>query len=268
MVNLSSSCDAVIREYLNSLSSDFQVIPDDNRCILVTPFRRPDGGMIEVEVETRPDGTVRITDMGESIGYLYVSGLTLSRSIIGDAQRLCGRFGVTLSHYELSVEADSIIQRGDHLHKLIQATLTVSDMIQRRRPSERIQFDDVVETFLVANRTVYDSEYTVRGNANQHKVRFYVDSGKKLLIQPLSAANEGVAFSWAERWAFRFSDIRQRDATWRTFAVLDDRGERARIWEDRSIRTLGSNATVVLWKESEVLAEALTHEDRNRLRHP
>lgn len=257
MNNPPQSCEVVLNSYLGSLLNDFSLVPrGHDRCTVVTPFTRPDGEAIEIEVGTQPDGTLRLSDSGDSIAFLYVNGLTLSQNMIENARRLCRRHQVELSRYELAVQTDPL-DSGEKLHGLIQAILRVSEMIQRRRPSERLQFTDVVETFLVANRAVYDPQYEVQGVVARYTIRFHVDSGRRMLIQPLSATNEGVAYSWAERWAFRFSDIRDRDPDWNVVAVLDDRGERANVWSPRVLPPLRSQAKVILWKESEALAEVL-----------
>lgn len=263
MTNVEPDCFAVVESYIGSMLRGFTVLPRGvNRCLVVTPFRRPDGEAVELEVESQADGTLRLSDLGDSIAFLDVNGLTLSRNVMQDARRVCRRHQVELSRYELVAKADPS-DSGERLHELIQATLMVSDLIQRRRPNERLQFGDIVETFLISNRAVYDSEFPVRGQVQEHTIRFHIDTGRHMLIQPIAAANEGAAFSWAERWAFRFGDIRRLDPTWQLFAVLDDRGERARAWTSRTFPPLQSQANVVLWSHNEELAGALAEAAAN-----
>ena len=57
--------------------------------MLATPFVRPDGEGIEVELIKRPDGIANLSDMGSTISYLYVNGLTLNRSLIDLSQKYC-----------------------------------------------------------------------------------------------------------------------------------------------------------------------------------
>ena len=135
--------------------------------------------------------------------------------------------------------------------------LTVTDMVLKRRPYRQLRFDDLVETFLVGHRAVYDSGFQVRGRLQEHTVRFHVNSDRKALIQPLSPASEPAAFSWAERWAYRFGDIKELDSTWKPFAVLDDRGERSNVWTPRCLIPLRRDATVVFWSNTSPLAEAV-----------
>ena len=213
--------------------------------------------MIELEAQVLADGHLRISDSGDSIGYLHVNGLSLTRSAIDEVRRLCRKYNVMFDNYELTAEADEESLRGLQIHSVIQAALAVTDMIQKRRPHDLLRFEEMVETFLAGNRAVYDSDFHVEGQDLQHVVRFHVDSARKLLIQPLSPANETAAYSWAERWAYRFDDIRRRDSSWRPFAVLDDRGDRREVWSHRTLVPLRRDATVVFWSENGPLSEAL-----------
>ena len=250
-------CNTVIKSYINALETDFEVIGrEDDKCVMLTPFRRPDGGYIEVELSSRPDGDITISDMGESITYLLVNGLTVGRKTVDDARRVCKRFGADLVKSEILVETTPA-EEGMRFNEFVQAALAVSEMIQRRRPMNRIQFADVVESLLVSERAVYDTDFSVKGKVQLHRVAFCVNSTSKVLIQPLSANSESVAFSWAERWAYRFADIYDADPEWDTLSVLDDRGERADVWSERARLALGSHSTVVPWQEGPPLAKAL-----------
>ncbi len=251
-------CQQLIEEYASAIREGSQAASADDACLIVTPFTRPDGGMVEIEVQALPDGQLRISDLGESIGYLYVNGLTLNSQTLAEVRRYIRQYDVQLAEYELLVQSESVAAAGEQFHALIQAVLRVTDMIQKRRPYQRVRFDDVVESFLVGNRAVNDYDFEVQGESSKHKVRFHVDSARKLLVQPLTATNEQIAFSWAERWAYRFDDIKRRDASWRPFVVLDDRGDKASVWTSRTLIPLRRDTTIVRWADPAALAEAVS----------
>ncbi len=254
-------CLTLVNAYVGALREGFEAeAVDDKRCLIVTPFRRPDGEMVEVEAEMLPGGSFRMSDVGDSIGYLHVNGLSVTRGVLEDIKRLSRSYGVSLDGYELTIEAANQSAWGQALHSILQATLAATDLIQKRRPYERLRFEDAVEAYLVGQRAIYDPEYTVAGEVDTHRVRFHVDSGRQILIQPLSPANEPSAYSWAERWAFRFNDIKQRNREWRCFAVLDDRGDRRAVWSDRALRPLRKDASPVYWSDTSLLAAALVSE--------
>ena len=72
-------CEEVIGAYLTGLQGDFECSHSAEGWFLTTPFVRPDGEGIEIELQPLPDGDINIADMGDTLGYLYVNGMTLSQ---------------------------------------------------------------------------------------------------------------------------------------------------------------------------------------------
>lgn len=214
--------------------------------------------MIEIEIRALSDGRIQLSDMGDSLGYLHVNGLTLTRNLLDEVRQLSRRYGVLFRQYELVADDGQSAPQGENLHLLIQAALAVTDLIQRRRPLERLPFDDIVEGFLVSTSAVYDRDVMVKGQISNHLVRFYVDGSRKMLIQPLSAASESAAHSRCQRWTYRFDDIARSDPALRPFVVLDDREQRAQIWSHSALMSLNRQASIVYWSDKAVLAKALS----------
>ena len=252
-------CAGVIKRYIEQLSDEFNAIPSNDGCFLLTPFDRPDGEGIELEIETLPSGHVLISDMGDSLGYLYINGLTLSRTVLGRVKSIAAAYGVSLeaSTLYIEVEPDSA---GYALHQVIQSVLSVTDLIQTRRSTgtNKIRFDNEVESFIIYSGVTYDARFEVRGRRENHEFRFHVNSGRKLLLQPITASSETAAHTWAERWAYRFRDVIDVEDTWNMFAILDDRSEqsgRAVIWTPNSVAPIEEYA--IRWAERDRLAEVL-----------
>lgn len=255
-MTIPNPCEELVKQYLEQLQGMFATIPSDNGCFVVTPFTRPDGESVEVALELQPDGRFRLTDMGDTLGYLYVHGLTLSRSIVDSTKGICRQFSASLEGAEIVIQMDNPQGLGEALHRLTQTVFSVTDLIQKRRPMERVNFDGEVESLIILSGVVYDTDYGVRGRRSMHPVRFHVNSNRNLLVKPLSPASEPAAFSWAERWAYRFNDILEQDRKWHCMAVLDDRGERARIWSDRALAPLQD--FTVLWTKRGRLSDMLS----------
>ena len=250
-----NSCEEVIGAYLAELRSDFDCFPSAEGWFLATPFVRPDGEGIELELQVLLDGDISITDMGDTLGYLYVNGLTLSQTLIAAARQIAKPHGVSLQRNQLSVQVapDSI---GIGLHELIQATLSITDLIQKRRPTSRVVFDVEVESFIIHSGVTYDVGFEVQGSKENHTVKFHVNSDKNLLIHPISAATEGPARSWAERWSYRFTDILGENSNWRPVVVLDDRGARSDAWNSHTLTPIQEYA--VMWSDRNKLETMLT----------
>lgn len=247
------ACEQVVVKYLEALSGEFETTRSGSGCFLVTPFIRPDGEAIELELEQLSSGHVLIGDMGDTLGYLYVNGLTLSRSTLDNARRIARPLGVSLQRNALVVETEpeSI---GDAVHRLIQSVLAVTSLIRGRRANGRIRFDTEVESLIISSGVTYDGDYEITGRREKHAFRFHVNSGRNLLVQPITAATEAAARTWAERWAYRFSDVLDMGVEWRPVAVLDDRSGRV-IWTPRALAPVQEYA--ILWAERDRLAGLL-----------
>ena len=247
-------CKDAIADYLAYVKSGFDATPSDKGCFLATPFVRPDGEGVEIEIEVLPDGYISISDMGDTFGYLYVNGMTLSQNLIKTAQGISKTHGVTVQRNLLSVEvdADSI---GEGIHSLSQAILGVTDLVQKRRVTTRIRFNSEVESLIIYSGVAYDVDYTVRGWRESHTIKFHVNSGRSLLIQPIAYANESSARSWSEHLAYRFGDIIRADPTWRPVVLLDDRGDRDFVWAERVFTPIRDYA--IPWSRRHYLEQML-----------
>ena len=254
-MTVGSVCAEVVSKYLARLSEDFEVSPSDEGCYVVTPFTRPDGEGIEFEITVLPSGRTRLGDMGDSLGYLYVNGLTLTRGVLDRARNIARGYGVSFERNALVVESNTEAVGAD-AHRLIQATLAVTSLVQGRRTAGRVVFDDEVESFIIQSGVTYDSDYRVRGLREAHTFKFHVNSGANLLIQPLSAARESAAHALAERWAYRFIDAVQQNERLRPVVVLDDRRTRSGVWTSSAQAPI--NDFAILWEDKERLEEMLT----------
>lgn len=251
-----NGCAEIVSQYLARLSTDFEVSPSNGGCYVATPFTRPDGEVIEFEMITLPDGRVRLADMGDTLGYLYVNGLTLTRGVLNRAMDIARGYGVSFERNALVVELDGDSPvAGEELHRLLQATLAVTHLVQGRRAGGRVVFDDEVESFIIQAGVTYDSDYRVRGLREAHTFKFYVNTGANLLIQPLSAATASAAHSLAERWAYRFIDAVQQYERLHPVVVLDDRRNRTGVWTEAAQAPI--NDFAILWENREQLEDML-----------
>lgn len=253
-MNPDNVCADVVSRYLTQLSADFEISPSDGGCYISTPFTRPDGEVIEFEIAVLPGGRTRLEDMGDTLGYLYVNGLTLTRSTLDKARNIARGYGVSLERNMLVVDITDDVA-SEEMHRLIQATLAVTHLIQGRRTGGRVVFDDEVESFIIQTGVTYDSDYWVSGLREAHTFKFHVNSGANLLIQPLSAASASAAHAAAERWAYRFIDAVQQHEYLRPVVVLDDRNARSGVWTPSTQAPI--NDFAILWNDRGELEEIL-----------
>ena len=249
----------VAEQYIRWLSSEIETHPLDEGYIVSIPFERPDGEYIGLEINSLPGGNIRITDMGDTLGYLFVNGLTLSDKMIDRAKHISKRYGVSLEDGPLAIESEPEAI-GEAFHRIVQATIAVTDLIQMRRSTQPriVRFDDEVETIIKYSGAIYRTNYKISGRLENHTFKFHVNSGRNLLIQPLAAPGEDAAHALAERWAYRFHDVIQANAGWRLLAVLDNRAEYVServIWTPRAVAPISEYA--ITWAERDKLAALL-----------
>lgn len=250
-------CKMLVAEYLETLQGEFVTTDNESGCSILTPFIRPDGDSLEVLAERRSDGRVFLSDGGETFAYLYLSGLSLSRKLQDDARRISERYGVGVDINELVTEVANSGQVGEAFHGLVQAMMNVAALIEKRRPYVNLKFEEEVEGTIIGQGRQYDPDYKVEGITGSHIVKFHVNSGMHLLIQPLSRSNELQATHTAQRWYYHFDDIKNTNRLWSCFAILDDRGERASVWTENARAPIEAVATVIPWSHHERLIDAL-----------
>ena len=263
-------CASVVSQYIQRLQSDFEVTKSDNGCFLLTPFDRPDGEGIELKIESLPNGNIRISDMGDTIGYLFVNGLTLGKPLMDRVKYIAAKHAVSFENSTIKAEIRPE-SAGDTLHELIQAVLAATGLIQTRRstPPRRIGLDTQVESLIKVSGATYENNYKISGIHEKHEFRFHINSGRNLLLQPITARSASSAHSLAERWAYRFMDVIRSNDKWHPIAVLDDRMLQANadtmresntqlIWTPDAIAPIQEYA--IPWSDSPKLAELIAQD--------
>jgi len=126
---LSSIGEQAIGEYLKCLSDNFDLAPPENGCYLLTPFIRPDGEAIGLEITLLPSGDIRVSDLGETLGYLYVNGLTSDLTAPGYAHSIAAIYGAVFEDNGLTINSRPA-DLGSSVHNLIQSVLAVTSFAQ------------------------------------------------------------------------------------------------------------------------------------------
>ena len=130
-MSVSTTGKKLLDAYLGNLARNVSVIPYGSGCHLLTPFIRPDGEAIELEIASLPSGDFCLSDMGDTLGYLYVNGLAEDLAAPDYAHSLAGTYGVLIRHSAMTISTcpDDL---GDAIHNLIQAVLAVTNFGQGR----------------------------------------------------------------------------------------------------------------------------------------
>ena len=116
--------------YAHYLADAIQPIPDPRGHFLVTPYIRPDGEAIELELECLADRRTRLHDMGGSLAYLWTTGVIPDTGPTAAVERIARRFNVAIVDNALQVEADERTL-GERTHALLEAARAVSWLDRR-----------------------------------------------------------------------------------------------------------------------------------------
>ena len=120
--------DHLVADYLCTLESGFQLEMPGEEGWLITPFERPDGDYIELQLSSEDDGRVTISDCGDTTNFLFASGLDVdSQSLRDSLSTIASSYSVDITENEicLSVSQDRL---GEGLHRLLNAIQTVNQL--------------------------------------------------------------------------------------------------------------------------------------------
>jgi len=248
-----------VEAFLGTLRHSFEVLPSEEGCIIVSPFMRADNECIEIELIPQPSGSIKVTDNCDTIDYLFVNGLNVSRSReLGRIVRhISGRFGVEFIEDEITKTANPN-ELGPAVYSVLGVVQEVSYLIYKKQRRPPTTFDEEVEKFLIANTVSYDAAFKVRGKSRENTFKFYINSQHQMLLEPLTATSPHAALVKAERLAFRWVDIRELWPAYRKVAVIDDVGVRSGFWSEQPLGILTEYSNMVIkWSQNEKLMRSL-----------
>ena len=129
-MTVSKSANGLIVQYLDWQAEKLQAtVSEEGRAFIQTPFARADGHAFEIEVCTLQDGSIRLTDAGETLDELWMQGIALDDQALECIDRIARRFRVALS------TGDSVLANvGDggarQFQDLVSAILAISALVE------------------------------------------------------------------------------------------------------------------------------------------
>ena len=105
----------VASAFAQHLADSIRLIPDDRGHFLATPYIRPDGEAIELELECLADGRTRLHDMGNSLAYLWLNGVLSNTGPTPGIDLIARQFGVAIVDNALLEAARAVSWLGQRL---------------------------------------------------------------------------------------------------------------------------------------------------------
>jgi hypothetical protein len=253
------SCSDLLTAYQSYLNDNMTLIDlGADSCEIVTPFVRPDGDHIRFFVMQLKDALL-LTDEGETTDWLFSVGLEFDRN--GNrAKRLehiAHRYRVVFERgvFSLLIEDTNV---GSNINRFVTALQSASQLIHLRRPYTARSFRDDVENYLLQENQVYVPNFPVVGKAIEHRVDFYLDSGRNLLLETLAASTVAAATDKLAKSNFKWLDIRETKTSYKTAFLVDDSNDTwESLWTKPKIASLLNSYTdeVMRWSQRTRLLE-------------
>ncbi len=223
---------------------------DDQWVEITTPHLDRHNDYLQLYVRANPKGGLTLSDAGNTIDDLTLSGCELKTPKRQDLLRMTlNGFGVKAEHDELTVQANSdsfALQK----HNLVQAMLAVNDMFYLSKPTVSSLFLEDVTSWLEDNEVRYTPRVKFTGRTGyDHMFDFVIPKSKKKPERILQSINRPTRDK-AEALVFAWMDTREtRDVSSLAYAMLNDAEKRPSTAVFEALRNYDIHP--VLWSERE-----------------
>jgi hypothetical protein len=238
-----AACD-LIAPYLRVLDTAFHVgEAPDGTTVVATPFEFVSGDPVEITI-WRENGRIVLTDRGGLSDALLLFGVDAVESSVPRAfvDEAVTRHGASFGSGVISIETTPD-NAGLAFHALIQSIMDaqVAGQGAFHRPAfspEPVAYS-VVREVLDSNALPYREKTTVSGRIGKRYPVDFQFAFRRGAVQRgiVVVACERNALLFAERWNFRFRDIRQRRPSLHRVVMVDEQAS-WRSWTQRSGRVI------------------------------
>lgn len=253
------NCAELISSHLGHLEDGFVCQPrPDGTAVIVTPYRLPDGDLIELMVEEGATGNVVVSDFGETLAMLAVQGFDVHASekrkwLLERAARLTE---VILAEGELRKQGapDEV---GSLVLDVAAAARGVADLIYLHRSQEPRDFDSRAVEFMADHAAEVQPRVSITGESgHRYRVtaRVLRADKKPLLISALSPRGKGQIKGSVDRTIRQWVDINGAIARAQKISFLNDVGME---WKDSDVRLLSRFSVVSTWNTRHALEPVL-----------
>lgn len=171
----------LINDYANWIKNEISIQKTGEYFAITTPYLDRHNDYLEIYVKQEKDGTIELTDDGNIIDDLEMSGV----NILGTPKRkdmlnqILRKFSVTLSETTLrtrATEADFPLKK----HLFVQAMLAVDDMFELRSENIKNFFVEDVENYFKANDILFSKDFSLLGKTGSlYTYDFHIQKTKE-----------------------------------------------------------------------------------------
>jgi hypothetical protein len=253
------NCRDILTHHISYLSEGFHCEPlTETSVAIVTPFRLPDGDLVELVVEQRSAGRIRVRDIGDTLSTLLLQGFDPSVSdkrkwLFEQALRANG---VELDAGELQKEgpAEAV---GALLMDVAASARAVADLIYLHRSVTPQDFEARVVAFLTDHAADVQPKIRITGESgHRYRVaaRAFRPDGRQLLVSTLAPKSRNQIKSVVDRTVRQWVDINHDVTRFEKISFLDDVSV---SWPAADLRLLDRFSLVSGWRARHLVAPVL-----------
>ncbi|XVH30674.1 DUF1828 domain-containing protein [Haloferacaceae archaeon DSL9] len=250
-------CEETILPAVTQAVSENSIVSlDDGECKVILPFERADRDRITLWISATEDG-YRITDHGETYGFLFLSDISLNserRSDRLDSIKHQFNLDTVRKTISLKAPADNL---GKGILNAVHAVQGVSFLSYTRRQYSQVDFKTDVSGYLKLNGYRVNRNVKVPGISESIRVDFSIlQQPQPTYLEALHAESESALITSARRVGYKLGEIGQADSNALRIAVVDDvSGEVS----ERCANILTNwSDEFIWWSERDRLNETLT----------
>ena len=232
-----------------------------------TPLMYPDGGIVDVFV-LEHDNQYRVTDFGETLGWLRMQSVSARRSprqkrMIEDT---CQTLGVELHRGQLVLRLGATDVIAEAVLRLAQAAVRVSDLWFTLRTRAVDTASDEVDEWLVEKEIAFDRAVPERGRSGQSWTIDYRTHtrSRTSLVFLLSTGSRGAARRIAEHVLAGCVDLSHLKAGQPRLTLVSLFDDTEDIWHDNDFGLVEQYSEVARWSRPDEFERILKAPSRHR----
>ncbi len=168
----------MIDEYFKWLKQGYKIEEVDGYSIIHTPFTFSNFDLIDIYV-TEKDGNIILSDGGEVLNNLYISGFNL-KTRRETMEKFLRVYGLEINSDEEIIKRTSLLKFSQDKHTFIQGILSIDDMFLTVGHRVKSYFLKDVKEFFELNQIYASPNINLRGKSNlEHHFDFLLNKNSK-----------------------------------------------------------------------------------------
>lgn len=197
----------MIKDYTDWLNSNFSAVKVGEYYELTTPYLDRFNDCIQIYVRQEENGCFHLTDDGNIISNLELSGVSFDRSAKRKEMlsRIANSFGVSIKDKCLEIQATKSTYP-QKKHMLLQAMMAIDDMFIAEPNAARSFFQEDVGLFLDSHDIFYSRDFSLVGKTGSiYTYEYHIQRTKtkpEIFCKPINRMSESTRnltlFNWID----------------------------------------------------------------------